>query len=336
MLKKRIVRAAAAAAVALGIALVALTVYVARTWDRTWDAPLPNLQASADPAVIKRGEYLVFGPSHCVDCHSASPTAAQEAADRGERPALVGGQPFALAPLGVIYSANLTPDPETGIGRYTDPQIARLLRYAVRPNGRATARPLMAFDSMSDDDMTAVISYLRSQPPVRHAVPQDQYTLVGKIVKSFAPTFKPRTDVRPYAATPEERPTRERGEYLARAAANCGGCHSPRTQLTFAVNGPEFSGGNAMEPAALPDADPTIWFRPPNITPATQSALSKFPDRETFVARFQRGGRHHAGSPMPWECFGRMSTNDIGALYEFLHSLPAAGEATKTTFRKTS
>ena len=51
----------------------------------------------------------------------------------------------------------------------------------------------------------------------------------------------------------------------------------------------------------------------------------RFPDRETFVARFQKGGRKFDGSPMPWNCFSHMTADDIGALYEFLHSLPPAG-----------
>jgi mono/diheme cytochrome c family protein len=312
------------AAIVLAIGAFALSIYVARTWDRVWDAPLPDIHASTDPAVIKRGEYLVFGPSHCVECHVGSWEEYEQASERGERPALRGGIRFAAAPLGAVYSKNLTPDPETGIGRYTDPEIARLLRYAVRPNGRATVRPLMPFELMSDADLTAIVSYLRAQPPVRSVVPANEWTLIGKVVKSLSPTFRPRTAVSPYAAAPEQRATKERGEYLARSVANCTGCHSPRSQLTFAVNGPEFSGGNPMEPAPLQGADPSIWFRPPNITPANGSALKKFPDRDTFVARFLRGGRQHAGSPMPWECFSRMSPEDVGALYEYLHSVPAA------------
>lgn len=318
-------------------ALVVVAIYVARTWDRVWDAPLPDLHASSDPAMIKRGEYLVYGPSHCVECHAGSFAEYDAAMERGERPALRGGIRFAAPPLGAVYSKNLTSDPETGIGRYTDAQIARMIRYSVRADGRASVQPLMPFDKLSDGDIVAILSFLRAQPPVRHVVPDNEWTLVGKVVKSFAPAFKPRTGVAPYIASPEERPTRERGEYLARSAANCTGCHSPRATLTFAINGPEFSGGNEMEPTPRPDADLSVWFRPPNITPAKESALSKFPDRDTFVARFQRGGRQHAGSPMPWECYGRMSTADIGAVYEYLHSLqPAPGPSGDPAVRKSS
>jgi hypothetical protein len=92
--------------------------------------------------------------------------------------------------------------------------------------------------------------------------------------------------------------------------------------MTFAATGPDFSGGFEMEPLPLPGADPKTWYRTPNITPQPGSGLMKFPDRETFVARFQRGGRQAAGSVMPWEAFARMTSEDLGAIYEYLHSLP--------------
>jgi mono/diheme cytochrome c family protein len=116
---------------------------------------------------------------------------------------------------------------------------------------------------------------------------------------------------------------------------NCVGCHTPRDSNTFVATGADFSGGFEMEPLALPGADPTLWFRTPNITPKADGALMKFPDRETFIARFQKGGRQFAGSPMPWEAFGRMTTEDIGALYEFLHSVqPQDGPTGEPTFKK--
>src|SRR4029079_25681 len=133
---------------------------------------------------------------------------------------------------------------------------------------------------------------------------------IGKVVKSFAPVFKPRENVSPRTWAPESLPTRQRGEYLARAIADCGACHTRYNPVTLAPNGPEFSGGQEMEPSKAAGADPAIWFKTPNLTPAPGGALSRFPDRATFVARFQRGGRKYEGSPMPWECFGRMNAAD--------------------------
>ena len=316
----------------------ALTVYVWRTWDRAYNEyPVPGVRASSDPAVIARGEYLVYGPAHCVECHSKSFVEFQKVVNHEKVP-LQGGTPFAAPPLGVIYSKNLTPDAETGIGRYSDGQVARMMRFNVRPDGRASVAPMMPFHNMSDEDMIAIISFLRSEPAVRNEVPANEWTIPGKIIRSISSSFKPRTieAVHPPKVAPEEKPTRERGEYLARYVANCVGCHTPLHDTTFEPIGPEFSGGEEFEPMPLPGVDMQTWFRTPNITPQKGSALMKFPDRATFVARFKVGGRQHPGTPMPWEAYARMSGDDVGALYEFLRSLPPSDGATgEVTFKKT-
>jgi mono/diheme cytochrome c family protein len=318
------------------VVIAGVAMYVARRWDRRWDLPLPDLHASTDPAVIKRGEYLVYGPAHCVECHVGSADEIERAAERGERPSLSGGMKFAAAPLGALYSRNLTPDVETGIGRYSDGQIARMLRSSVRPDGRASVQLLMPFGDMSDADVVAILSFLRAQPAVSHRVPETEWSIIGKTVKSFAPVFQPRTEVHP-VAQPPQGPTKARGAYLARSVANCGGCHTERNPVSFAAIRPDFSGGNEMEPAERRGVDRRVWFRTPNLTPAAGSALSKFPDRDTFIARFQRGGRQHPGSPMPWEAFGTMNAEDLAALYEFLHSLPPqSGPTGDPRFRKAS
>jgi len=197
---------------------------------------------------------------------------------------------------------------------------------------------MMPFHNMSDEDMLAIISFLRSQPPVRHQVPDNEWTIPGKIIRSISSSFKPRDMalVHPPKVAPDEKPTKERGEYLARYVANCVGCHTPLHDTTFEPIGPDFSGGEEFEPMPLPGVDMKTWFRTPNITPQKGSALMKFPDRATFIARFKVGGRQHAGTPMPWEAFARMSADDVGAVYEYLRSLPAADGATgDVTFKKT-
>ena len=92
------------------------------------------------------------------------------------------------------------------------------------------------------------------------------------------------------------------------------------------MNGPEFSGGVPIEPRDLPNVDHAVYFAPPNLTPLAGSALNRFPDRDTWVARLQKGGRKFPASPMPWNCFGHMTSEDAGALYEFFKTLPAAGK----------
>ncbi len=241
---------------------------------------------------------------------------------------LAGGSPFPLGPqgtLGTLYSKNLTPDPQTGLGRYSDPQLARMLRHGVRPNGLASIPLLMPYGDMSDDDIVAIISYLRTLPPVRRDVRGNEWTLLGKVMKSIVPAAKPRLDVHPPRISPPQKMTATRGEYLARSVSNCGGCHTPFSELTGMVTGPAFSGGNPLAPTRFRGVDPAVKFRPPNITPLPGSALMKFPDRATFIARFRNGGRKFPGSPMPWEAFAQMTAEDVGALYEFLITVAATG-----------
>ena len=138
-------------------------------------------------------------------------------------------------------------------------------------------------------------------------------------MKSFVPAAKPNLDVHPPRVSPAPQMTAARGKYLATAVSNCGGCHTPFNEITGVPTGPAFSGGNPIDPALFADVDASVRFRPPNITPLPGSALVKFPDRATFVARFKNGGRKFAGSPMPWEAFAQMTPEDVGALYEYLY-----------------
>lgn len=314
-------------AIVFALSAAALVTYVMRTWNRVWEAPIPAIHATTDPQLIKRGEYLVYGPAHCVDCHAESQAALENYARTGVRAPLVGGMPFRVSPLGTIYSRNLTPDAETGIGRYSDGQLARVLRSSVLPDGRASVQPLMQYGGMSDEDIAAIVAFLRSQAPAHNRVPDDEWTIVGKVVKSLSPAFKPRTGVAAPRVAPAAQPTRQRGEYLARAVGNCGGCHSPMNPVTLHLTGPEFSGGAAMDPRPLPGVARGQRFQPPNLTPREGSAIRRFPGREFFVARFLRGGIQYPDSPMPWECFIRISPVDAAALYEFFMSLPPAGRA---------
>jgi mono/diheme cytochrome c family protein len=100
---------------ALAIVVGVLAIYVATTWNRTWETPLPDVHASSDPAIITRGEYLVFGPAHCVECHVASSQAFERFAETKQPQPLSGGMAFPAPPLGTVYSKNLTPDRETAL-----------------------------------------------------------------------------------------------------------------------------------------------------------------------------------------------------------------------------
>ncbi|MEO8589103.1 MAG: hypothetical protein ABI432_07040 [Flavobacteriales bacterium] len=110
------------------VILLLVVVFLITVFSRqnlTFEAPYPDITASADSAVIAHGEYLVHGPAHCTGCHTDK---AHEAAFlRGEEVPLHGGFPFEL-PIGTIYTRNITNDKEHGVGRLTDGEIARTLR----------------------------------------------------------------------------------------------------------------------------------------------------------------------------------------------------------------
>lgn len=310
--------------IAIGLLLIVggLFLVISLRWDRTFDAPLPALAASSDTAVIARGRYLAYGPAHCAACHVAP--ADSTALRTGGQPPLSGGHVFVIPP-GSFYVPNLTPDLATGIGRRTDGELARILRHGVRADGRA-AIPFMTGQQASDDDLVALISFLRSQPPVHHEVPPHQLTLLGKAVMSFM--IKP---VGPRATPPALRPTGvtvARGDYLANGLAACVGCHTKRDMATGAYTGPAFAGG--MVEAV--EGDPSREVVSPNLTPDSATGRITEWTEDAFVARF-RAGKVLPETFMPWEFFVRSSDEDLRSIYRYLRSLPPIHNETGPSVR---
>jgi mono/diheme cytochrome c family protein len=310
----RILRWTGLTLLGLALAAVAAVILVQARWTRRFEAPYPAIAGSADPGMVSRGEYLVYGAAACAYCHV--PREEWGRLDRGERLPLTGHHLFRL-PFGDIYSANLTPHADTGIGRRSDADLARILRYGVRADGRA-AFPLMEFQ-LSDDDLTAVVSYLRAQRPISHAVPEHQLSLVGKTLMAFA--IKPAVPLRPAPKRSPSGPTVERGAYLANSVSSCAACHTNRGP-DGALTGAPFGGGQRMDVAA----DPTKVFVSPNLTPDPRSPVGAWTE-ETFLRRF-RAGEVFPGSPMPWGAFARFTDDDLRAIYRYLRSLPATPNQT--------
>jgi mono/diheme cytochrome c family protein len=290
-----------------GIVILALasgiTITVMARQNMKYDAPYPEIIASRDSSVIARGKHLVYSSAHCIDCHSKSNSDSLIKA--GIEVPLTGGFLFDL-PIGKIYSRNITPDVETGIGKYTDPEIARALRYGVHPNGTAIF-DFMPFHNMSDEDLTAVISYLRTQKPVRNKVPENTANVMGMIVKAFL--VKP---VGPDGPVPRNVPrdtTAAYGKYMAMSVAECNGCHTKR-DMTGAYIGEPFGGGNDIE-----------GFMTPNLTPDSTGRIFYW-SKQNFIDRF-RAGKLIPKSPMPWNSFGRMTDDELTAIYHFLKSTKA-------------
>ena len=124
--------------------------------------------AAADPAVA-RGRYLVTIMA-CNDCHT--PGSFYGAPDQARF--LSGSEMGWAGPWGVVYAANLTPDPETGLGKWKLEEIAKALRTGNRPDGRqlAPAMPWQNYTNLTPSDALAIGSYLRTLAPVKHAVPK--------------------------------------------------------------------------------------------------------------------------------------------------------------------
>lgn len=300
----------------IGILLVSLiviiTVTVAAKQNQKFDAPYPDIHASKDSAIIARGKFFVYGPAHCAYCHTKLDK--WEEVEQGKELDLSGGHEF-IFPPGKLYSYNLTPDNETGIGKLSDGEIARALRYGVGHDGHALF-DLMPFHNVSDEDLTAIISYLRSMPPVKNEIPQNDFNVMGKIVRAFL--LKPvGPDIEVPKTSPKPDTTIEYGKYLAESVANCRGCHTERDLKTGAYIGP-FYGGGLTIPSEI---DPTMMIHTPNITTHESFGRLGMWTQKDFVSRF-RQGRQIKASIMPWGPFSRMTDTDLIAIYKFLASIP--------------
>lgn len=306
------------------IIIVGLYGYVQLTWNKTFEAPYPEIQASSDPVVIERGKYLAFGLAHCAACHV--PMDKVMAVENGQQFPLSGGWEETVPGLGTFRAPNLTPDPETGIGNMTDAQLARAIRYGVKHDNKFLV-PFMVFQGMSDEDLTAVISFLRSQEPVKNQVPPSDFTFLAKALVSFG-VLKPEgpKSTPPASITPDT--TAVYGKYLAENVGNCLGCHIARDETGRQVNA-DFAGGGIFPPNAFSNG---YAFISPNITPDKSTGVIATWTQQMFVDRFQ-GGRLHEGSPMPWGMYSTVHENDLKALYQYLHSIePVENPVPQTVF----
>jgi mono/diheme cytochrome c family protein len=183
---------------------------------------LPVGRGAAADDLVARGAYLTR-IGGCFSCHT-------DAAHGGQP--LAGGRALAT-PFGTFYSPNITSDRETGIGAWTDAQFRRALREGVRPDGANyfPVFPYPSFTNITDDDLAAMLAYLKSRPPVRQA---NQAHEVGFLFSwRFLQTgwkllfFRPG----PFASPHGANATEARGAYLVTALSHCGECHTPRNAL---------------------------------------------------------------------------------------------------------
>lgn len=305
--------------------------YVQLTYKRDFSStPLPAIKASTDPKVIADGAYLANAIAHCSACHGNG-----QYANKHELPPdlrdLRGGYVLKAGPFGTYYPSNLTSDPDTGIAKLSDGELARVIRHGVGQRG--TYDPLMAFavGPMADEDLTALISYLRSLPPIKNQVPADEW---GFLAKALSGRFNPRMAVAPKYVPPAApgEASKERGEYLANGPALCFGCHTPIDAAKgFVEVGPRFSGAAEPDVDAL---DPNFEVMPPNLTPDPETgAITAFTE-DAFVDRIKKVGAISRGTDMPWDNFKQMTDDDLKSIFRYLKTLPPIKHATGPSRRK--
>ena len=274
--------------------------------------PVTNRKFEATPARLARGKYIVEGPAACFHCHSEHDLSKPDLPIIESRKG--AGWVMPIPELGLLASRNITSDPETGLGRWTDDEIARAFQEGITRDGVALfpVMPYLNFANLDEEDVASIVVYLRTIPPVHNNVPNRQLPFPLSILVKTMP--KPITAHAPAAKrnTPVAR-----GEYLVRTVAGCGDCHTPADKGQ-PLPGMEFAGGNIFH-------DPGQNMKPVfslNITP-DPSGISHY-DEALFVQTLQTGripGRML--SPiMPFENFRNMTEDDLRDIFAYLKTLP--------------
>ena len=261
-------------------------------------------QASGrDEALLKRGSALMNGVVACANCHAQRDAQGNPIAALG----MSGGMRFDDGPF-VAYAPNITPDKETGIGRWSDKQLAKAIREGIRPDGRVIGPPMPIglYRGMADADLKAIIAYLRAQPAVKNKAAQSDYKMplppnygppVGKVI---AP---PKSDKLAY------------GAYLSGPLGHCVECHTPM------VDG-RFDFANSIGAGGFVFKGPWGSSVARNLTPH-ETGLKNWSDAQ--ITRAVREGVSRDGSPLkPPMAFGwyrNISDEDMGAIVAYLRSL---------------
>lgn len=259
----------------------------------------------AKASAVERGEYLARA-ADCMVCHTAA--GGKEYA---------GGLGFKL-PFGTLYSTNITPDKETGIGNYSDQDFLNAVQHGKRHDGAMLypAMPYTSYTYLSDADTLAIKAYLFSLPPVRVAAPAN--TLIFPFNQRWAMwfwsvVFSPNTRFMPDTS---KTPEWNRGAYLAEALAHCGECHTPRN-LAFALDNRKKFGGAI-----------TAGWRAFNISSDKATGVGGWSDDElaSYLSTGHAKGRGTASGPMGEavdHSLSKLAPEDIKAIVAYLRGVPA-------------
>ena len=278
--------------------------------------PVPQISAGSSPERVARGEYLANHVAGCVDCHS---TRDWTKFSGPPMPGTLGkgGDMFdeRLGFPGSIPVANITP---AGIGKMSDGEVAHAIVSGIGKGNRALfpIMPYPAFSSLSQDDLEALVAYVRTFNAIPNAVPERKLNFpVNLIVRTIPAAYTPH-------AAPNKGNAFEYGKYMT-TLASCIHCHTPQEKGEL-LEGKEFSGG-----WEIPAPQGTI--RSANITPDEETGIGLW-TKEIFVAKFKEF--EHADSTkldlatmgrqtiMPWTQYAGMTEEDLGAIYDYLRTVP--------------
>jgi hypothetical protein len=270
--------------------------------------PLTNRTFERTPERLARGQYLAENLG-CFDCHGEHDwTKHPESLIEGTRGAGYADFPLVGLP-GHVVPPNITPDPETGAGNWTDDMLARAIREGIGYDGR-TLFPFMPypdFRNMSDEDLASVIVYLRSIPPIRKALPKTEIIFPVKYLMRSMPQPITEPVPQPDVSTPVKR-----GEYLVTIAA-CTDCHTPQAKGQ-PIRGLEFAGGFVLE-------GPWGRVASANITP-DPSGISYY-DEALFLEMIRTGyvKARKINQIMPWDHYRNLTEGDQKAIYAYIRTL---------------
>jgi len=271
--------------------------------------PATNRVYQRTPQRLERGKYLVTGVSACLICHSPHDWTQHDLPTPSGMTA--AGQVFPLAHLpGEVTVPNLTPDLETGIGRWSDDEIGRAIREGVDRDGN-TLFPLMPYGRyrhFSEEDLASIVVYLRSLAPVRNPLPPTRIIFPVKYLIRNAPEAITAPVPEPDLSTPVNR-----GKYLVEVAG-CADCHTPQKRGQ-PLPGMNFAGGFVLE-------GPWGRVAAANITP-DPTGFSY--ENEAMFASALRAGytKGRALSPiMPWAAYRNLTDPDLLAIFAYLKTIP--------------
>lgn len=268
---------------------------------------LRDVTFQSSPERLKRGSYLANGILKCFYCHSPRDSSRAGFPPIEEKKG--AGEILWETASSRMVAPNITPDVETGAGKWTDDMFARAIREGIGHDGRALSLPMYwsSFRDLSDEDLASVVVYLKSIPPVRNKLPKRRLSPEREAALQATPA--PLTQ--PVEA-PDNSDMLSRGKYLVKVA-NCAGCHTSWYKRNPGI----FGGGNII--STEPNGR-NIFST--NLTPDATGLGGWTPETFINVIRSGKEGALHAS--MPWVSYRNISDDDLTAIFMALQNLPPA------------